>query len=40
MYAHAEKCHSSAKKITQFKFFPSQKNVLCEENRYLLKETR
>jgi len=40
MYAHAEKCYSSAKKITQFKFSSFQKNILCKDNRYLLKEKR
>jgi len=40
MYAHAEKYHSSAKKITQFKFSSFQENILCKDNRYLLKEKR
>jgi len=40
MYAHVEKCHSNAKKITQFKFTSFQENILCKVNRYLLKEKR
>jgi len=40
MYAHAEKYHSGAKKITEFKFSSFQKNILCKDNRYLLKEKR
>jgi len=40
MYAHAEKCHSSAKKITQFKFSSFQENILCKDNRYLLKKKK
>jgi len=40
MYAHAEKYYSSAKKIIQFKFSSFKKNILCKDNRYLLKEKR
>jgi len=40
MYAHAEKCHSSAKKIIQFMFSSFQENIICKDNRYLLKEKR
>jgi len=38
MNAHAKKCHSSAEKITQFKFSSFQENILCKLKRYLLKE--
>jgi len=38
MYAPAEKYHSGAKKITQFKFSSFQENILCKDNRYLLKK--
>jgi len=37
MYAHAEKCHSSAKKITQFKFSSIQENIFYKDNPYLFK---
>jgi len=40
MYVHAEKYHSSAKKITQFKFSSFQENILCKDNHYLVKEKR
>jgi len=40
MYAHVEKYHSSAKKITQIKFSSFQENILCKDNRYLFKEKR
>jgi len=41
MYAHAEKCHSSAlKKITQFKFSSFQEIILCKNNHYLVREKR
>jgi len=36
MYAHAEKCHSGAKKNTELKIFFFQENILCKVNRYLL----
>jgi len=35
-----KKYHSSAKKITQFKFSFFQENIFCKDNRYLLKEKR
>jgi len=38
MYAHAEKCYSSAKKITQFKFSLFQENILYKDNLTYLKE--
>jgi len=40
MYAHAGKCHSSAKKITQFKFSSFQENILCKDNVTYLKKKR
>jgi len=40
MYAHAEKYHSSAKKIIQFKFSAFQENILCKVIRYFLKEEK
>jgi len=38
MHVHAEKCHSSVKKITQFKFPSFQENILYEDDHYLLKK--
>jgi len=35
-----KKSHSSAKKITQFKFSSFQENILCKNKRYLFKEKR
>jgi len=40
IHVHAEKCHSSAKKITQFKFSSFQENILCKDNHYLKKKDK
>jgi len=40
MYAHAKKYHSSAKKITQFKFSSFQKNILYKNNCYLKEKVK
>jgi len=40
MYAHAEKYHSNAKKITRFKFSFFQENILYKDDHYLLKGTK
>jgi len=40
IYAYAVKCHSSAKKITEFKFSSFQENILWKDNRYLLKKKK
>jgi len=40
MYAHTEKYHSSAKKITQFKFSSFQENILYKDNSYLKKKDK
>jgi len=40
MYAHAEKYHSSAKKITEFKFSSFQENILCKDNHCLKKKNK
>jgi len=40
VYAHTEKYHFSAKRITQFKFSSFQENILCKDNRYLKKKDK
>jgi len=41
VYAHTKKYNSSAKKITEFMFSSfHESNILCKDNRYLLKERR